>query len=36
MEPATRRYLVRLSVAMAAYCALLAVALLIGRVAAPP
>ena len=36
MEPATRRYLVRLSVAMAAYCALLAVALLIGRAAAPP
>ena len=36
MEPATRRYLVRLSVAMAAYCALLAVALLVGRAAAPP
>ena len=36
MEPATRRYLVRLSVAMAACCALLAVALLVGRAAAPP
>ena len=36
MEPATRRYPVRLSVAMAAYCALRAGALLIGRAAAPP
>ena len=36
MEPATRRYLVRFFAAMAAYCVLLAVALLVGRAVAPP
>ena len=36
MEPSTRRYLIRFSVAMAAYCVLLPVALSAGRAIAPP
>ena len=36
MEPSTRRYLIRFSVAMAAYCVLLPVALSAGRAVAPP
>ena len=36
MEPSTRRYLLRFSVAMAAYCVLLPVALSAGRAVAPP
>ena len=36
MEPSARRYLIRFSVAMAAYCVLLPVALSAGRAVAPP
>ena len=36
MEPSARRYLIRFSVAMAAYCVLLPVALFVGRAIAPP
>lgn len=36
MEPATRHYLIRLGVAVVVYCALLAVALVVGRALAPP
>ena len=36
MEPSTRRYLIRFSVAMAAYCVLLPVALFVGRAVSPP
>ncbi len=36
MEPATRHYFIRLGVAVVVYCALLAVALLVGRALAPP
>lgn len=36
MEPATRHYLIRFGVAVVVYCALLAVALLVGRALDPP
>ena len=36
MEPSTRRYLVRFFAAMASYCVLLPVALLVGRALTPP
>lgn len=36
MEPATRHYLIRFGAAVAVYCALLAVALLVGRALDPP
>ena len=36
MEPSTRRYLVRFLAAMASYCVLLPVALLVGRALTPP
>ena len=36
MEPSTRRFLVRFFAAMASYCVLLPVALLVGRALTPP